>query len=84
MPLTPAPNPTYHGGRACTETGRAAAYEGSEDSLSYNKELQGPDRYAIPIQFVCLKWGFGAGAANLFSKVAKIVLSVEQGLAREN
>jgi hypothetical protein len=64
------------------KTGRAAAYEGSEDSLSYNTELQGPDRYAIPIQFACLKWGLGAGAANLFSKLAKLVLSVEQGFAR--
>jgi len=43
---------------------------------------QGPDRYAIPIQFSCLKWGLGAGAANFFSKLARLVLSVEQALAR--
>ena len=44
--------------------------------------MVGCDRYAIPIQFACLKWGLGAGAANFFSKLAKLVLSVEQALAR--
>lgn len=80
--LTPEARAEFPLFRENQKSGRAAAYDGSEDSLDYYTELQGPDRYAIPIQFSCLKWGLGAGAANFFSKLARLVLSVEQALAR--
>jgi hypothetical protein len=53
-----------------------------EDSLDYFSEIQGADRFAIPIEFSFLKWGYGGGVANLASQLAKILLTFEDVAAR--
>lgn len=51
-----------------------------EDSLEYSTEIEGPDRFAIPIEFSCLNWGLGGGASNFFSKTSRLLLALETKL----
>ena len=55
-----------------------------EDDLEYASEISGPDRFAIPIEFSFLKWGWGGGAANVFSKLARVLLSLENAVVARN
>ena len=55
-----------------------------EDDLEYVSEISGPDRFAIPIEFSFLKWGWGGGAANVFSKLARVLLSLENAVVALN